>query len=35
MNAGGVVLVIGGIWVLCQVLRGEALERLNVLGVDS
>lgn len=32
MNAGGVVLIIAGVWVLTQVLGGHALERLNILG---
>lgn len=35
MNAGGVVLIIAGVWVLTQVLGGQALQRLNVLGEDS
>jgi hypothetical protein len=30
MKAGGVLLVIAGIWVLCQVLGGDALTRLGV-----
>ena len=32
MNAGGLVLAIGGAWVLCQVLGGDALNRLGVTG---
>ena len=31
MNAGGVVLLIAGVWVLTQVLAGQMLERLAVL----
>jgi hypothetical protein len=31
MNPGGVVLLIGGVWVLFQVLGGQALERLNLI----
>jgi hypothetical protein len=31
MNAGGVVLVIAGTWVLCQVLGGNALKRLKIV----
>ena len=27
----GAVLVIAGVWVLCQVLGGQALQRLNVI----
>lgn len=30
MNAGGVVLVIAGVWVLAQILRGGALDRLGI-----
>lgn len=32
MNASGVVLVIAGVWVVAQVLRGDALQRLGILG---
>lgn len=32
MNKGGLVLVIAGVWVLCQVLGGDALNRLNIIG---
>lgn len=32
MSAGGIVLVILGVWVLTQVLGGQMLERLGVLG---
>jgi hypothetical protein len=31
VNPGGVVLLIAGVWVLTQVLAGQALERLAVL----
>lgn len=30
MNASGIVLVIAGIWVLAQVLGGDALGRLGI-----
>jgi len=32
MKPGGVLLVLAGVWVLCQVLGGNALERLGVTG---
>jgi hypothetical protein len=32
VKAGGLVLVIAGVWVLCQVLGGDALARLGVAG---
>lgn len=32
MRSGGVLLVLAGVWVLCQVLGGNALERLGVIG---
>lgn len=32
MNAAGLVLIIAGVWVLAQVLKGGALDRLGVLG---
>lgn len=35
MNAGGVVLVLAGVWVLCQVLGGDALGRLGLTGKTS
>lgn len=35
VNAGGIVLLIAGVWVLTQVLGGEALERLRVVGGPS
>lgn len=28
----GLVLLVAGTWVLCQVLGGNALERLNITG---
>lgn len=31
MNPGGVVLLILGVWVGCQVFGGHALERLGVV----
>lgn len=31
MNAAGLVLIIAGIWVLTQVLAGDALKRLGVI----
>ncbi len=35
MNAGGVVLLVGGVWLLTQVLAGQMLERLGVIGGTS
>lgn len=35
MNSGGVVLVIAGVWVLCQVLGGDALNRLGLIGQST
>lgn len=35
MRPGGVLLVLAGVWVLCQVLGGNALERLGVIGNES
>lgn len=35
MNKGGVVLAIAGVWVLCQVLGGDALNRLGVTGQQT
>lgn len=32
MNAGGVLLIIAGIWVMTQVLGGKALDRLGLTG---
>lgn len=34
-GAGGAVLMILGIWVLTQVLAGQALERLGIIGGAS
>jgi hypothetical protein len=31
VNAAGALLVLGGVWILCQVLAGDALNRLGVL----
>lgn len=31
MNPSGVVLLLGGVWVLTQVFGGHALQRLKVL----
>jgi hypothetical protein len=31
VNSGGVLLVVAGVWVLCQVLGGDALVRLGVV----
>lgn len=31
MNAAGILLMLGGAWVLFQVLGGNALDRLGVL----
>lgn len=35
MNPGGIVLLIAGAWVLSQVLAGDMLGRLNILGGGS
>lgn len=32
MKPGGVVLMIAGVWVLTQVLAGNMLQRLGVVG---
>lgn len=32
MNPSGILLSIAGIWVLCQVFGGEALQRLGIIG---
>ena len=32
MNASGAVLVLAGVWVLAQVLGGDALRRLHIVG---
>jgi hypothetical protein len=31
MNSSGLVLIIFGVWVITQVLKGEALRRLGIL----
>jgi hypothetical protein len=31
VKASGVVLIIGGVWVLCQVFGGQALQRLGIV----
>jgi hypothetical protein len=31
MNPSGVVLVLAGVWGLCQVFKGEALQRLGIV----
>lgn len=35
MRSGGVLLVLAGVWVLCQVLGGDALDRLGIIGQGS
>jgi hypothetical protein len=35
MRSGGVLLALAGVWVLCQVLGGNALGRLGVTGQSS
>lgn len=32
MRPGGVLLALAGVWVLCQVLGGNALDRLGLVG---
>ena len=32
MNPTGIVLVIAGVWLGCQVFGGEALQRLRIVG---
>ena len=32
MNPTGVVLVIAGVWLGCQLWGGDALQRLNLVG---
>lgn len=34
MKPGGVVLILGGLWLLAQVLGGQMLERMNLLGAS-
>ena len=31
MNPGGVVLILSGIWVLAQILGGQAIQRLDLV----
>jgi hypothetical protein len=31
MNPGGIFLAVLGVWVGCQILGGEALERLRIV----
>lgn len=35
MKPGGVVLIIGGVWLLTQLLAGRMLERLQVIGASA
>jgi hypothetical protein len=35
MKAGGILLALAGVWVLTQVLGGDALKRLGVTGKAS
>lgn len=35
MKAGGVVLAVVGVWVLCQVLGGNALGRLHLIATGG
>lgn len=32
MNPGGIFLAVLGVWIGCQVLGGQALERLRIVG---
>jgi hypothetical protein len=32
MNPSGILIGIAGVWVLCQVFGGEALQRLGIIG---
>jgi hypothetical protein len=34
VNPAGVVLIVAGVWGLCQVFGGQALQRLNVVEDD-
>jgi hypothetical protein len=31
MNPGGVVLLIAGVWIGCQVWKGDALKRMGIV----
>ena len=35
MNPGGIVVVIVGIWLGCQVFAGDALERLGIIPANA
>lgn len=35
MRWAGILLGVGGVWVLCQVFGGDALGRLNITGAGS
>lgn len=35
MKPGGVLLVVAGVWVLCQVLGGQALQRLGLVAASG
>lgn len=35
MNASGAVLVVAGVWVLCQVFGGDALGRLGIVDTGN
>lgn len=35
MNPAGIVLMIAGAWITCQVFGGNALGRLNIVPADS
>ena len=35
MKPGGVVIVLAGVWLACQVFSGNALERLGVLSASA
>lgn len=35
MNPGGIVLIIAGVWVGCQLFGGQALQRLGVVPVTN
>jgi hypothetical protein len=32
VNPGGLFLVVFGVWVGCQIFKGEALDRLRITG---
>ena len=35
MNPGGLVVVIAGVWLGCQIFGGNALERLGIVSSSS